>query len=47
MKRWSLDARSEGPPWPLPLERWVIEFNTATEKLEKSLDIDLHEFKVP
>ena len=28
-------------------ERWVIEFNTAIEKLEKSLGIDLQEFKVP
>ena len=28
-------------------ERWVIEFNNAIEKLEKSLGIDLQEFKVP
>jgi hypothetical protein len=28
-------------------EHWVKEFNTAIEKLEKSLDIDLQEFKVP
>ena len=28
-------------------ERWVNEFNTAIEKLEKSLGIDLQEFKVP
>ena len=27
--------------------RWVNEFNTAIEKLEKSLGIDLQEFKVP
>ncbi len=28
-------------------ERWVIEFNAAIQKLEKSLGIDLQEFKVP
>ena len=28
-------------------ERWVIEFNAAIERLEKSLGIDLQEFKVP
>jgi hypothetical protein len=28
-------------------ERWVKEFNPAIEKLEKSLDMDLQEFKVP
>jgi hypothetical protein len=28
-------------------ERWVIEFNLAIGKLEKSLGIDLQEFKVP
>ena len=28
-------------------ERWVKEFNSAIEKLEKSLDIDLQEFTVP
>jgi hypothetical protein len=28
-------------------ERWVNEFNTAIKKLEKSLGIDLQEFKVP
>ena len=28
-------------------ERWVNEFNAAIEKLEKSLGIDLQEFKVP
>jgi hypothetical protein len=28
-------------------ERWVKEFNGAIAKLEKSLDIDLEEFKVP
>ncbi|MDZ4732607.1 MAG: hypothetical protein SGJ16_03340 [Nitrospirota bacterium] len=28
-------------------DRWVNEFNAAIEKLEKSLDIDLQEFKVP
>jgi len=28
-------------------ERWVNEFNAAIEKLEKSLGIDLREFKVP
>jgi len=28
-------------------ERWVTEFNVAIEKLEKSLGIDLQEFKVP
>ena len=28
-------------------ERWVNEFNSAIEKLEKSLGIDLQEFKVP
>jgi hypothetical protein len=28
-------------------ERWVNEFNVAIEKLEKSLGIDLQEFKVP
>ena len=27
--------------------RWVNEFNAAIEKLEKSLNIDLQEFKVP
>jgi hypothetical protein len=27
--------------------RWVIEFNAAIERLEKSLGIDLQEFKVP
>ena len=27
--------------------RWVNEFNAAIAKLEKSLDIDLQEFKVP
>ena len=27
--------------------RWVNEFNAAIEKLEKSLGIDLQEFKVP
>jgi len=28
-------------------ERWVKEFNLAIAKLEKSLGIDLEEFKVP
>ena len=28
-------------------ERWVKEFNVAIAKLEKSLGIDLEEFKVP
>jgi hypothetical protein len=28
-------------------ERWVKEFNAAIAKLEKSLSIDLEEFKVP
>ena len=28
-------------------ERWVKEFNVAIAKLEKSLEIDLQEFKVP
>jgi hypothetical protein len=28
-------------------KRWVNEFNAAIEKLEKSLGIDLQEFKVP
>lgn len=35
------------PARPQIEERWVIEFNTAIEKLEKSLDSDLQEFKVP
>ena len=35
------------PERPQIEERWVIEFNTAIEKLEKSLSIDLQEFKVP
>jgi hypothetical protein len=35
------------PERPQIEERWVIEFNTAIEKLEKSLGIDLEEFKVP
>jgi hypothetical protein len=28
-------------------ERWVIEFNAVIQKPEKSLGIDLQEFKVP
>ena len=28
-------------------ERWVKEFNVAIAKLEKSLGVDLEEFKVP
>ena len=35
------------PERPQIEERWVIEFNTAIEKLEKSLSIDLQEFTVP
>ena len=35
------------PERPQIEERWVIEFNNAIEKLEKSLSIDLQEFKVP
>ena len=35
------------PERPQIEERWVNEFNTAIEKLEKSLGIDLQEFKVP
>jgi hypothetical protein len=35
------------PERPQIEERWVIEFNGAIEKLEKSLSIDLQEFKVP
>ena len=35
------------PERPQIEERWVIEFNAAIEKLEKSLSIDLQEFKVP
>lgn len=39
--------RANVPECPQIEERWVKEFNTAIEKLEKSLDIDLQEFKVP
>jgi hypothetical protein len=39
--------RANVPERPQIEERWVIEFNSAIEKLEKSLDIDLQEFKVP
>ena len=39
--------RANVPERPHIEERWVNEFNTAIEKLEKSLDIDLQEFKVP
>ena len=35
------------PERPQIEERWIIEFNGAIEKLEKSLSIDLQEFKVP
>lgn len=39
--------RANVPDRPQIEERWVKEFNAAIEKLEKSLDIDLQEFKVP
>lgn len=39
--------RANVPERPQIEERWVNEFNAAIEKLEKSLDIDLQEFKVP
>ncbi len=39
--------RANVPERPQIEERWVNEFNTAIEKLEKSLGIDLKEFKVP
>lgn len=39
--------RANVPERPQIEERWVIQFNSAIEKLEKSLDIDLQEFKVP
>src|SRR4026207_596934 len=39
--------RANVPERPQIEERWVKEFNAAIEKLEKSLDIDLQEFKVP
>ena len=39
--------RANVPDRPQIEERWVKEFNAAIEKLEKSLDIDMQEFKVP
>jgi hypothetical protein len=39
--------RANVPERPQIEERWVNEFNAAIEKLEKSLSIDLQEFKVP
>ncbi len=39
--------RANVPERPQIEERWVNEFNAAIEKLEKSMDIDLQEFKVP
>ena len=39
--------RAHVPERPQVEERWVDEFNAAIEKLEKSLGIDLQEFKVP
>jgi len=39
--------RANVPERPQIEERWVNEFNAAIEKLERSLGIDLQEFKVP
>jgi len=39
--------RANVPERPQIEKRWVIEFNTAIAKLEKSLSIDLQEFKGP
>jgi hypothetical protein len=39
--------RANVPERPQVEKRWVDEFNVAIEKLEKSLGIELQEFKVP